>query len=134
MRLSAVLGFARHFGALHTAFFHNADAGDIIFKRACDYFRKAFREKRLYDRGESLGGVALIVVVGMQSVAHLDAFVVDLAVVDKTDQLAVKKNAEKVSVLSLGNIAQILKQLDFGFSRLKIGDPVGRRHDFIFQD
>ena len=109
MSFSAVLGFTRHFCALHAAFFHNADACDIIFKRACDYFRKAFREKRLYDRGESLGGVASVMKIGMQSVAHLDAFVIDLAVVDKTDQLAVKKNSEKVSVLSLGNIAQILK-------------------------
>ena len=83
MRFASVFDLGCHFGARHSAFFHNARACRVCFECAGEDLIKSFCEKVGNNGSQSLGGKALVVIVRMQSVADLDRLAADLGIVHK---------------------------------------------------
>ena len=83
MRFASVFDLGCHFGARHSAFFHNARACRVCFKCSGENLIKSFCEKVGNNGSQSLGGKAPAMIVGMQSVADIDRLAADLGIVHK---------------------------------------------------
>ena len=125
MRFASVVDLVDSLKSSHAAFLHYADARRIFLERARRDLVKAAREEIVYHSRKSLAHISARVMLGVERVAHFDDLAVDLGVVDKTYQPAVKVDPAHVSVALVRKIAYALKKRVCTLA-VKVGEHIGR--------
>ena len=109
MHIASILDFIGFGHLCHTAFFHNANACDIVVECTANDLAKSDLEQVPDQSAQRLGHISHREIIGIKSISNLNPVAVYLGIIDNADQSSIEKDAVYVSVLTGGKRQKRIK-------------------------